>query len=217
MRKAFSQAELAFTEIHMPLERALRHFESGKSDCIYTMADAIANRAHLKSDQLLSSYPFNSANLHLFTLQTKPKISNLQQVAANNHLIVGLNGYLGYYSDEIIREEVYGRLVLVTDEERALNMLRQNRVDVLIGFMPDYTRHLNELHYDKSFSLGETLDGLTCRTSDLGIATINALSLVFKDMHKDGLLEKILGDEFIDFTYTPKHPYDWLSQDLSSQ
>ena len=163
----FKQSGIKVDEMFFPLERAIRHFESGKSDCIYTNVDAILGRGKVSPQNVYTSYPINIATLHLFTSKSTPLIRSLKQIEAHRLSIIGVNGYQFYYGERITSSD-YEHLILVSDEKRALKMLKKRRADALVGFMPDYTRHLDELHYDPQLKLSEIYDGLTCRRTPKG-------------------------------------------------
>lgn len=206
--EVFKQSGIKVDEIFFPLERALRHFESGKSDCIYTNVDAILGRGKVSSHNIYTSYPINIATLHLFTLKSAPVIRSLKQIEERRLSIIGVNGYQFYYGERITSSD-YEHLILVSDEKRALKMLKKRRADALVGFMPDYTRHLDELQYDQQLKLSEIYDGLTCRRTPKGKKVIELISPTIEAMHKNGAIEKILGDEFMSFDYKPRYPYEW--------
>lgn len=206
--EVFKQSRIKVDEMFFPLERAIRHFESGKSDCIYTNVDAILGRGKVTPDNIYTSYPINIATLHLFTLKSTTLIRSLEQIEEHRLSIIGVNGYQFYYGERITSSD-YEHLILVSDEKRALKMLKKGRVDALVGFMPDYTRHLDELHYDQQLKLSEIYDGLTCRRTPKGKQVIQSISPIIESMHKNGAIKKILGKEFIEFKYKPTHDYEW--------
>jgi hypothetical protein len=79
-----------------------------------------------------------------------------------------------------------------------LEILKSGRVSAIIAAMPDMSAHLDTIHFDSAFVLGQLSDEIHCFSSAEAGLFIEKLNDGIKQLNDEGVIKKILGVRYLD-------------------
>jgi len=203
LNEAAKRAGIELSEDVYPLKRALKAFVNKDALAIYGMTKSVVDK--VGADNIITSYPIGVYKLYVFTKKGSPSITSYTQLKGKT--VGGVSGYEGLYP------ELTDRGIEVTyfaNEEFQLRRLEAGRVDAIIGYMPDWIPFLDQLSYDPSFPVRVGYDFMTAWNTPEGVAFVDKISPVLRNMKSDGTSKKILGDRYMDFEYSATEKYWWV-------
>lgn len=202
LTEAGSRAGITFDERVYPLRRAVKAFTRKEVLAVYGMTDAVIEKVGDK--QILTSYPLGVYKLYLFTAKGRRAISSFAQLKGLK--IGGVIGYEAYYQTLLDHGVA---IDYVGNEAFQFKKLAAGRIDVIIGFMPDWLAFRDDLTYDPDFPIHVGYDYLTVWNTPAGQAFVDKISPALQQMHLDGSLKAILGERYMDFSYRASKDYEW--------
>ena len=195
LKEASRRARITFEERSFPTNRALSELKKHTGSCIYSMTPQASNL--LGADSIVTSYPLGVAMLHVFSHKDTPAVTSWKELRGKT--IGGTLGFEPYYTNLIDRGF---SILYVGNEEKLTLMLEKERFDVMLGFLPDHFPNLDRLNYSPDFVLHQIFDFITCHKSAQGRMFVEKISPALKQMKDDGTLKVLLGDYYLDFSYS---------------
>jgi ABC-type amino acid transport substrate-binding protein len=173
-----------YTYSVLPLKRVLVELTTGNADCIFGMdrnflgSFGIDTSQYLESDQVLLSRQY------VFTRQADTVISDLD--ALKNKSVAILNGS----NQESTLEQLGARAVSVNSQEAKLQMLALERVEAVIGWMPDLYLTADEFGierpaFDPNAPLATSRVTFLCKNNIQGRNLIHSANSAIMRMKKD--------------------------------
>jgi ABC-type amino acid transport substrate-binding protein len=182
-----------------PLSRTLISFKENKSSCIFpaTFSALTVNDPfydpNVANDNFISSHPIDRVSLRILTKANQPTINNLMSL--NNKSIATINGF----NSEVIFSGLNVNVEYTANEETRLKMLHAERVDAVIGFVPDILLAAEALNiptpnYNEELSL-ITIEGVgfICHKSNTTSSFIAAANKKITQLKNSGEMRTILG------------------------
>jgi len=179
-------------EIFAPYKRALLLFEQGQGDCIYSFTKVLQNK--LGKQNIVYTYPLGAFAYYIFTAKNSPAISDPQKLRGLR--VGGVFGHNNYYQHTLAKDI---SLIMVNKDIQNIEKLRLNRLDAIIGALPDLTHYKPELSYDASAPLVKSFDRITCRQSERNRAFVGSVSSAMRQLKHLGVYQKIYKSLYIDF------------------
>lgn len=175
-----------------PYKRALLAFEKGHTDCIYSFTKVMTQK--LGENKILASFPLGAFAYYMFTKSGRPSLKNPQEL---ERLRVGaVYGHESYFRSTI-SEKV--KLSMVSSDNQNIKKLSLNRIDALIGALPDLGPFLPQLSCSPKHPLLRSYDKITCYNSKKNETFLRDLNVRLQLMKETGRYEEISGDLFYDF------------------
>lgn len=203
LREAARRSGISYKEKIYPIKRALKNFSKRRGLCMYGMIDPAINM--VGEENLVTSFPMGVAKLYIFTKKGTPAITSLKQLKGKR--VGGTIGYEDYYKD--IRKKGV-RFDYVGNEKGNIKKLMAGRIDVMLGFLPDYALHLPKLSFSPNHPVAVVWDSVTCHNTEEGRRFVNQISPALKEMKNDGTLKALLGDRYMEFEYIPRFKYEYI-------
>jgi len=204
LKEAAMRSGITISEQIYPLRRAINEFTKMKTLAIYGMTKSIIDE--IGDDRIITTFPLGVFKLFLFTRNDEAPISSYDQL--KDRKVGGVIGYEAYYQPLIDHDVPIDYMV---KEENQFKKLEMGRIDVIIGFLPDWIPFLNNLSYDPDFPIHIDYDYMTVWKTPEGIDFVDRISHALQDMKQDGTIEKLLDDRYMDFEYKAKEKYEWIS------
>ncbi len=194
MKESAKRAGVTYQEIFYPIKRALAVFEHEEKDCIYSYMDQAKEIAG--PEKIITSYPITVFKLYMFTRKgTEPPTSPEQLVGKQ---VGGVMGHEGFY-DRL--KDLKIDYSMANDDNQNLKMLEMERVDVLLGFLPDLAEASADMAYAPDAYLYTGYDAINCRKNPETEIFIEKISRAIKEMKADGTLKSIMGSYYVEFEY----------------
>lgn len=177
---------------YFPPARAGVLFDDGKYDCIFPAS----TQTMPQKDKLIESLPINFAKAHFFTLE--PVAVN--QIFDDVDLQLGVRR--GFSYGEVVRKFQPQQVVEVNTELQNLGMLRKQRVDAFIAYIPDILFHLSkedisDIYYDADTPLHVHSENIVCHATEQSTALIEQINVRIQALRKNDQLKTILGEYFV--------------------
>lgn len=204
LKEAARRSGLILSERPLPLRRALNEFIDKKALAIYGMTSAVIEE--VGEDAILTTYPLGAYKLFLFTRRGEPAVSCYDRLEGKT--VGGIIGYEAYYRE---LEDRGIAIDYMANEENLMKTLESHRVDVILGFLPDWIPFLNLLSYDPGFPVHIGYDYMTVWKSEEGEDFVRKISPALEEMKQDGTFKRILGDRYMEFQYEAVETYEWRS------
>ncbi len=196
MKEAASRAGVSFTEKVFPQKRALSTFYKNENSCIYSFTEPASET--MGKDRVVVSTPLSVFKMYIFTGKGKPALTSVKQLKGR---VAGVLGYEVWYDKTNIKESGID-LDMASSDDEALGLLRRDRIQAIISFLPDMNSHLGKLSFSPEHPLFVSYDGITCHNNETGRRFIRAVSPVLREMDEDGTMKKILGDSYLEWGYS---------------
>jgi hypothetical protein len=186
---------LVFKTVVRPLSRSQLNFKRDKEACIFpaTISAIMTNDKSYKKERFVSSTPIDRVSLRALTPPHKPLINTLKDL--NDKKIAVVNGL----NPSAFFSNINVTLEYTANEETRIKMLHANRIDAILGFVPDVLLAAEALKmptpsYNPDLSLVSN-EGVAfiCHDSDSARNFINSANNIIKNMYLNGKLRKILG------------------------
>ena len=178
-----------------PVIRSVRQFFTKKQKCLIPTSVNAMHFFHpkeMKKFKVIESAPIENVVVKVFS---KPGSAPLKRISdLNGKRIATWNGI---YSDKLL-PNIEVKVLKINDDIQSLALLKRNRVDYVIGFLPDtpmvaQISGYKELSYSKNLSLLTTPVHLICHESPESIQFIKKFNSYLKKIKKSGELQRILG------------------------
>lgn len=187
------QAEVRL--IPAPIRRSQRNFKNNRHSCVFptaTEALKLVHTADLGHKNFVQSAPFDYVSIRLFTLNTLPKITNLDQL--KDKTVGHLLGSIG----KRMLKGVETTINSVSDEEKMVRLLNHNRIDVLMGHHPDTPMAIDRLgsapvHYDPNITIYRTSTHIVCHDFKGGADLLARINPRIEELRHSGKLQDWLG------------------------
>jgi ABC-type amino acid transport substrate-binding protein len=186
---------LEFQVIVRPLSRSLRDFKDDITSCIFpaTINALSINDESFSTLPHLSSSPIDKVSLRLLTKADAPVISDLRELEGKNIAVInGLNPDIFFSQIDVSVESS-------ASEEARIRMLNANRIDAVLGFVPDALLAAEALNIpvpkysaDLSFVSGEGVS-IICHDTKPSNTFLKETNLIIEKLKKSGKLRAILG------------------------
>lgn len=178
-----------------PLPRTHRKILSDTNACVFPAAINSLKKIwpELNDYNLIKSYPIDRISLRVFTKTNNPIITNLKQLDGKR-----LAYWNGLTIEQLIPPELSLTLETTPNEEVRVKMLEANRIDAILGFIPDVLLAAEDLElnlpkYDKNLALFHEAVSLICHENEKTTHLIEQFNKIISDMKKTGKLKEILG------------------------
>ncbi len=186
---------LHFNLLARPLKRAIRYFEEDFNSCIFpTSINALKTTfPDLPTDKMIASTPIDRVSLRIFTLPDKPIIQKLQDLEGKK--VALWNGL----DPGIFLKDINVDVENTPNEEVRVRMLNANRIDAILGFVPDVYLASEKLglkppHASKEISLfNDEGASLVCFNTSDNQLFISEFNSILDELKKSGKLREILG------------------------
>ncbi len=182
-----------------PYRRALRVFEEGEVDCVFSLTEVLLERHG--EDEVIYSFPLGKFIFHIFTLADEPAIESVE--ALNGLSVATILGH------EVYLKSVLGRdfqVEQVRSEAQAIRMLELNRLDAFIAALPDIQPFLGQLNYAPESPLLESFDRLNCHATERNLAFVDALSERLRTLKENGIYREEAGPLYVPFSHEEAGP-----------
>ena len=192
LKAFFEHSNLQPTLEFMPSSRANKLLNEKRIDCIFPI---IPTNSRTISTQF--SDPINGIRAHIFSLG--PAVyTSLQQLRGKQ--VVYLRGYI--FGDVIATEKSIG-FFPVTSQQAALGMLKKQRADAYIDYVPDIRFVFNQadlklLKYDPTAPVIKDFDRLECLNSPQGLEFLNSINRFLVVQKQQGHMTKLLGKYYVE-------------------
>jgi ABC-type amino acid transport substrate-binding protein len=178
-----------------PLRRAGKAFFTKNSICIFPASKKAITYFHKKKAlelELIESSPIEEVIITIFSKFGSPPIDNINQLKGKS--IATWNGI----DPKILIPNIDFKIVKVSKDNQSLSLLRANRVDYVIGFLPDtpLVAELNNFEqptFNKSIVLLKTPVHFVCHKTKETISFLKEFNNFLKSQKSNGTLQKILG------------------------
>jgi ABC-type amino acid transport substrate-binding protein len=186
---------LDFNTLVRPLSRSQPKFKDDKSSCIFpaTSFALTTNDASFANEKLISSTPIDRVSLRLLTKENDPVISHLSELRGKKIAVInGLN-------PEIFFSELNVFIEQASNEETRIRMLNADRIDAVLGFVPDAMLAAEALdlpvpqyNSDLSFVSDEGVS-IICHDTITTKRFINEANRIIDKLKASGKLRRLLG------------------------
>jgi ABC-type amino acid transport substrate-binding protein len=179
-----------YTEF-MPSARANLLLNQQKLDCIFPIIPT-----QTRSIKTKQSVPINGIRAYVFNINNEP-FTKLSQL--NNKIVVYLRGYM---FGDLIAENKTIKFFPVSSQNAALGMLKKNRAEAYIDYIPDLKFALSptefsSLNYDENAPVIVTDDVMECRSTAEVLMFLEELNQIIETLRQSGRLKKILGRYYV--------------------
>lgn len=193
--KELAAEGLNFKTIVRPLSRSQPSFKVDKSSCIFpaTSYALTTNDPAFSKAMLISSHPIDRVSLRVLTQANSPVVSQLAELSGKKIAIInGLNPNIFFSELDIFVEST-------PNENTRIRMLNANRIDAVLGFVPDAMLAAEALdmpvpRYDTNLSL--VSDGgvsIICHDTKNTKHFINKANHIIDKLKVNGKLRSLLG------------------------
>jgi ABC-type amino acid transport substrate-binding protein len=190
--EALSNEKLNVKQQFYPYNRALNLFKENSYDCIYSLTKVL--QEELGEDRILYSFPLGAFAYYIFSPKDKPPISSSSDIVDKR--IGGVIGHDNYYKDALDKRI---ELSLAYSDSKNIQLLELNRIDYLIGALPDLNAYIDELNYVPTKPLVQSFDRITCHANDTNKQFLNTLSVQLKKMKEQGRYKEIDENFYLEF------------------
>jgi len=182
-----------------PLKRAFRDFSAAKQSCLFptTIESLKGSFPQFKDANLISSKGVDYVVLRVMTKKGTPIITDMNQL--NGKRVAIWNGL----DPNIYLKGVNASVETTTDEAVRLKMLYNDRVDAVLGFIPDTFLAADALgieppEYDDNLNFfSDHTVALVCFDSPENRKTIQSFDKHLSTLKNNGELKTILGPHVI--------------------
>ena len=194
MALALEDSDIALEQRFLPYRRALREFEQGQVDCIYSFTGVL--QAMLGPTDVVFTYPLGMFRYHIFTL---PGAAIMTSVSDTSGKSVG--GVMGH--DVYLKPFMEQGMVIdwVRTEAQLVEMLELGRLDAIVAALPDMQPFTNRLTYAADQPLLEDFDRLNCHNTEQNRTAIRTISEKLRRLHEQGRYEEVAGDYYLPFSH----------------
>jgi len=194
LKEAALRSNIKIVEKIYPQKRAISNFFNKKQSCIYAYTDIAEQK--MGKQNIKASFPLSVFKQYIFTKKgTKPftEISQLKGLT--------VAGTLGDEDQDWFSsfKEAQINYLLLSHLDLNIKMLRSNRVDAVVSFLPDFSKFISELVYAVDQPLFTAFDRITCHNSLESAIFIQKISASLKVMKLDGTTKRILGNMYLEF------------------
>jgi len=169
-----------------PMKRARADFEKNKDACRI-------DGDEIFSEWAIYSNPLGVYRLHLMTLRSQPLVHSIAELGPRTTL-GGLLGLKPAYQNTAI---AHFKIEEVLHERQNIDKLKLERIDAILGFVPDYNKYLDQLHFDSKLVLLEGYDRLYCHNTDKAREYLRNFNLALDRMKADGSYKQIMGTFYL--------------------
>jgi ABC-type amino acid transport substrate-binding protein len=182
-----------------PLKRAEKFFFKKEAMCIFPASKKAITYFHKFKTlelEMIESNPIEEVIITIFSKFGSHPIDNINQLKGKN--IATWNGI----DPKILIPNIDFKIVKVSKDNQSLSLLKANRVDYVIGFLPD-TPLVAELNgfeqpaFNKNIVLLESPVHFVCHKTKETISFLNEFNIFLKSQKSNGTLQKILGKHSI--------------------
>jgi len=152
--------------------------------------------SRLGKANVVPAYPFGAAKTYVFSLRGQPVISSQKELEGKK---IGGILFGDYYYGSLVSSGI--PIDYAPTQTLLLNKIRAGRVDVILGAMPDFVPLLGEFDYDPDYVVDTFFDQMVCHNNELGRSVTARISGALEAMKSEGITQKIMGPQFIDFEY----------------
>ena len=194
MALALENSGIALDQSFLPYRRALREFEQGKVDCIYSFTGVLQGR--LGADKVIYTYPLGTFRFYLFT---EPGAAIMTSVSDTYGKTIG--GIIGH--DVYLKPFMEQGMAIdwVRTEAQLVEMLELGRLDAIVAALPDMQPFTNRLTYAADQPLVEDFDRLNCHNTEQNRTAIRTISEKLRQLHEQGRYEEVAGDYYLPFSH----------------
>jgi hypothetical protein len=193
MNEALEENPFEVKQIFSPYKRALILFERKDTDCIYSLTQVMKDK--FGENSINYSFPLGAFAYFMFTPQNQPTLTDPSQLES---LQVGaVYGHDTYYKHRLSE---HTNLIMVSDDLQNVKKLSLNRLDVMIGALPDLLPYITRFNFSADHPLVESFDRITCHKNEKTELFLDALSSSLKKLKLNGSYEKIAGPLYFDFS-----------------
>lgn len=194
MALALEGSGIALDQKFLPYRRALREFEQGKVDCIYSFTGVLQSR--LGVDKVIYTYPLGTFRFYLFTEPGTAIINSIPDTFGKT-----IGGIIGH--DVYLKPFMEQGMVIdwVRTEAQLVEMLELGRLEVIVAALPDMQPFTNRLAYAADQPLLEDFDRLNCHNTEQNRTAIRTISEKLRRLHGQGRYEEVAGDYYLPFSH----------------
>jgi len=177
-----------------PPRRAGNVFNKKTADCHFP-----ASADHAPSDpDLLQTIPFNAANAHFFAKQPFKPSFTLKTADVRFRIAFRRGNSFGGLSANLDPHQQFG----VNNIDQAFGMLKKDRVDLVLAYLPDAQELATKGNGDKSFyktpqPVYVQTEHIVCYRSKETEIFIEQANQAIKQLKESGKLRKILGNAYL--------------------
>lgn len=146
--------------------------------------------------EVIKSQTIGGFRVHIFTKKDQAMISNYKDFD-ESMLLGGITGFEEYYESFIPNN--YS--ISYTFDDANVKKLTFNRIQAVIGVMPDYHIYLDTLRYDPNFILDEGLDFVFCHNTQKGLKFIKHFNVILNKLKANGEYQSIMGPSLFPLTH----------------
>jgi len=173
-----------------PFKRAVRNFRSGASDCIWALDLALLEDIGFDVSSFVQSTPLLMSSQRIFTRHDKPVIHSLQALKGKKvGVLIGTNL-------EAELRPIGAEIVELNSQEAKLAVLELNRVDAVLGWMPDVAitakiKGFTMPNFDRALAVRLSGVGFVCHDDDVGRRFIGEVDSAITTFQTSGAFETL--------------------------
>ena len=192
MTEALARSTFNVEQIFSPYKRAILLFENGDVDCIYSFSGVMAKK--FGESNINYSFPLGAFAYYMFTPYGQAALTDPKQLESLRvGAVVGHDTYYKHRLNERIALE------FVTNDRQNIKKLSLNRLDAMIGAIPDLLPYVAQFSFSPKHALVESYDRITCHKNHRTSLFLDSLSPSLKNLKNNGTYKAIAGSLYFDF------------------